>query len=180
MLAADVTGEARLWTNTEWMLKLQFGLASKTTRASFSENRCFLFFFCFVFQRPTFQTLVSAAWKQLFEEQVWEKNAKLLFGDFYIKLAFYTLLNQHVTLTSTKPTSTQSACLKLNTVNVVIRLIRGRATTRARGLMNLHSITTESDRLLSRKNELSFLYLWDHSPSINCSLSRLFITGKSG
>lgn len=54
------------------------------------------------------------------------------------------------------------------------------ATTKAWGLMNLHSITAESDRLLSRRNELSFLYLWDHSPSINCSLSRLFITGKSG
>lgn len=130
--------------------------------------------------------LSSAAHKwlaEMFEKpfQVEKKtHAVLLFSE---KFQVWIHITKHfyIKLASSPSESTQSVKVyRLNTVNAVIHLIRGRATTKAQGLMNLHSITAESDRLLSQRNELSFLYLWDHSPSINCSLSRLFITGKSG
>lgn len=137
------------------MLKLQFGLPAETTESSWflegglgidppwyadSFRKPFFFFF---FQRPTFQTRC------------------LNLGDFFLhQTSFPTLLNHHATFISLKATSTLVCKVyKTNTVNVVILLIRGRATTKAQGLMNLHSITAESDRLLSRRNELSFLYL---------------------
>lgn len=137
------------------MLKLQFGLPAETTESSwFLEGGLGIDppWYADSFRKPFFF---------FFFPEADISNEMFEFGGFFLhQTSFPTLLNHHATFISLKATSTLVCKVyKTNTVNVVIRLIRGRATTKAQGLMNLHSITAESDRLLSRRNELSFLYL---------------------